>query len=53
MEQRRIDRELKKSIATLVFRFLAAETLSLFCVVLMQGFSPLGFKLEDSTINIF
>lgn len=53
MEQRRIDRDLKKSIATLVFRFLAMETLGLFVVVLMQGFRPLNFHLEDSTINIF
>jgi hypothetical protein len=53
MEQRKIDRELKKAIATLVFRFLAVETAALFIVVLLQGFSPFHFKLEDSTINIF
>ncbi|MEO8581933.1 MAG: hypothetical protein ABI425_05170 [Patescibacteria group bacterium] len=53
MEQRRIDRELKKAIANLVFRFLATETGALFIVVLIQGFSPWGFHLEDSTINIF
>jgi hypothetical protein len=53
MEQRKIDRDLKKTIATLVFRFLAAETFTLFFVVLLQGFAPWEFKLEDSTINIF
>lgn len=53
MEQRKIDRELKKAIATLVFRFLAVETFALFLVVLLQGFSPFHFHLEDSTINIF
>lgn len=53
MEQRRIDRELKKSIATLVFRFLAVETFALFLIVLLQGFRPFNFHLEDSTINIF
>lgn len=53
MEQRKMDRELKKAIATLVFRFLAVETLGLFFVILLQGFAPMKFHLEDSTINIF
>lgn len=53
MEQRKIDRDLKKAIATLVFQFLAVETAALFIVVLLQGFGPYNFHLEDSTINIF
>lgn len=53
MEQRRIDRDLKKAIATLVFRFLAVETAALFLIVLIQGFKPWSYHLEDSTINIF
>jgi Trp operon repressor len=53
MEQRRIDRELKQSIATLVFRFLAVETLGVFIVVIIQGARLGGFHLDDSTINIF
>lgn len=53
MQQRKMDRELKKNIATVVFRFLAIETLALFVIVLVQGFSPYDFTLEDSTINIF
>lgn len=53
MEQRKIDRELKKRIATMVFSFLAVETFALFFIIMLQGFTPYGFKLEDSTINIF
>lgn len=53
MLQREMDRLLKKNIATLVFRFLAVETFALFFIVLLQGFGPANFKLEDSTINIF
>lgn len=53
MEQHKIDRDLKKRIATMVFSFLAVETLALFFIILLQGFAPFGFKLEDSTINIF
>lgn len=53
MDQRKMDRDLKKRIANQVFGFLGIETIALFLVILIQGFRPYGFHLEDSTINIF
>lgn len=53
MEEKKIDREMKKSVAKIIFTFLAIETFAVFIILTMQGFRPLEFQVEDSTLNIF
>lgn len=53
MEEKKIDRDLKKSVARIIFSFLAVETIAVFGVLAMQGFQPSGFHIEDTTLNIF
>lgn len=48
-----IDRELKRDVAEKVFKFLAWETVGLFSIIILQGFGFFGFKITESTINIF
>lgn len=53
LERVRLDMELKKSTSKTVFNYLAAETVLVFFIVVLQGLKPYGFSLLDTTLNIF
>ncbi len=53
LEETRLERELKKTVAFLVFGLLILETLLIFLVLILQGFKFQNFSVNDTTLNIF
>jgi hypothetical protein len=53
MLKEKLNRDLKKSIATKVFNFLAIETVLVLLIVIMHGLTLFGFRLEEWSLNIF
>jgi hypothetical protein len=53
LEDLKIDRELKKTVAKIVFVFLGIESILLFVVLFFQGFAPSEFHIGDRTLEIF
>ncbi len=53
IEELKTDRSLKKKVAKAVFGLLFLETIFLFIILLLQGFSYRCFHIEDTTLNIF
>jgi hypothetical protein len=47
------DIELKRTVAEYVFVILVIETLFLCGVLLLQGFGIWGFRMDNTTLNIF
>ncbi len=46
------DVQLKKTTLDTLFRFLGAETTLIFCIVLIQGFGSLNFKIDEWSFRI-
>jgi len=46
------DQKLKEQTLRLLFAFLAAETIVVFAIALMQGFQILGFKLDEWSLRL-
>jgi len=46
------DQKLKEQTLRLLFAFLAAETVVVFAIALLQGFRILGFKLDEWSLRL-